>query len=110
MQGKIPCEDFDQIQSQLNEEEKDLIKLFYELDSNYTEKPMYLLKNEKNEKDNSTIKVSIFIIFKKFFIIKHYFKNKINSNSKKELLGVISKVVQTLFEEKRFDSQKRAYF
>ena len=64
MQGKIPEKDFDEIYSQLSEDDKDLIKQFYELDSNFVKDPMYLLKNKikKIERENSTIKVNNFII------------------------------------------------
>ena len=65
MQGKIPEKDFDEIYSQLSEDDKDLIKQFYELDSNFVKNPMYLLKNinKKIERENSTIKVNNFILF-----------------------------------------------
>ena len=64
MQGKIPEKDFEEIYSQLIEEDRDLIKQFYELDSNFVKNPMYLLKNinKKIERENSTIKVNNFII------------------------------------------------
>ena len=64
MQGKIPEKDFEEIYSQLIEEDRDLIKQFYELDSNFVKDPMYLLKNKikKIERENSTIKVNNFII------------------------------------------------
>ena len=47
------------IYQKLNIDEKELINLFYELDLNFLENPVYLLKNEVIGSGNSKVKVKV---------------------------------------------------
>ena len=49
VQAKIPKEDFEKINNKLRSEEITLMKEFFELDLNFIENPMYVLKNEISE-------------------------------------------------------------
>jgi hypothetical protein len=53
LQPKIIKEDFEMIYNKVNEENKELLNNFYELDSNCIENPYYLLKNETIERITS---------------------------------------------------------
>ena len=49
LQAKIPKEDFEKINNKLRSEEISLMNEFFELDLNFIENPMYVLKNEISE-------------------------------------------------------------
>ena len=49
LQAKIPKEDIDKIYQKLASEEKTSMNEFFELDLNFIENPMYVLKNEISE-------------------------------------------------------------
>ena len=53
LQPKIPKTDFEIMLNKNNEENKELLNKFYQLDLNYIENPIYLFKSESSERIQS---------------------------------------------------------